>query len=1668
MTRAGQRTFLDIEVASKFRQQIALYQKQDSVIDEDAARQWEKELQALPEIDQAVVVIQDIVAKTPLLHLSDLLPNEEFTPRTEPEIFTVESNESVETDDLLHPIVPAIAHGAPLPDEPDMPQTLQEMLRRTVHQAVGERIVYLQVNGSQITQSYRDLLDRAERILAGLRQQGLRPQDKVIFQLELPQDILPAFWGCILGGFIPVIMGVAPTYQEANSAVDKLCNVWKLLEEPLILTNEPLRESIQNLSQWILPEALTVKSIESLGICDPDLDHHPSQTNDIAFFNLTSGSTGMPKCISLTHRNLISRAKGANILNQHNSEDIILNWLPFDHIGSISDWHIRCVYLGCQLIYASKEYILGRPLNWMDLIHQYRITHSWAPNFAYALVNQALKQESSDQPWDLSCVKSLLTAGEAVSSQAVEEFIENLTPYGFRKTAIRPAFGMAEMGSGITYYQPTEEEPLKRHTLGKMNTLTLKNHLRQVLADHVKAPTFIDLGPVISGMSMRIVDSENALVQEGQIGYLQVKGNAVTSGYYKNPEVNQEVFLDDGWFNTGDLGFLSNGHLVVTGRAKETIIVNGANYYTHEIEAVVEEVEGIEVSYTAACAVHAVEDATEKLAIFFNTTLDGNEQLIGLIKMIRQKVVNQIGLNPDFLIPVPKAAIPKTGIGKIQRSQLSKQFESGEFVSVLKQVDILLGNTNTLPDWFYRKVWRPKSCSPTSFNFLTGTTLVFKDSSGLGECLGAGLDSCILVEIGSEFVMLASDRYQIDPRNPAHYRQLLKTFSDNNLQISQVLHLWSYESYREEISNLETLEEVLDLGTYSPLFLIQALAEVQDAEELSVRLLVVASHVQPTSPADIISAEKSPVLGLLKSAAQELPWIRVCHVDLPFGQTQDNSKLLLHELQEDRSEQEVAYRNGQRLVPRLQNIDWKQTPKKPIPFKQRGMYLVSGGLGGIGVEIAQYLLQNYDARLLLLGRTPLPAKETWTSHSMQTDDNIAQQIAAYQAIEQLGGEVRYEVVDICNLEQLQTCVKQATADWKCELEGVIHLAGNAPERMLVDETHNSLTEVLRPKVLGTWTLHQLLKNKPNSVFISFSSLASFFGGAMIGAYSAANTFLDYFSHNQRHGYSLRSYCFSWAMWDGVGMSRHSLARNLLQAKGYRAVSVHQGLSSMLTGLHYDQGQLLIGIEGGNRNIQRYLDKKVSPSQSLVAYFTQKPDVSSIKQIDSISVCDRSGIPIPCKIEQIQTMPLQSNGEIDREQLIAMGQKSTTEQVKPRTELEQQLVKLWQEILGISEVGIYDSFFELGGSSLQAARLFAAIEKQFGKNLPLATLFNAQTIEQLAQLLNESTESTLWSSLVAIQPNGSKPPLYCIHGAGGNILMYRQLIDYLGADQPLYGLQPKGLDGNETPIDRIQEMAELYVQQICDSQPKGPYYLIGLSVGGTIAFEMAQLLHRQGQKVAFLGLIDTLGPGYPKLLPLAPRFVSLLPYIARNFPGKVLSRLMQLGSRKNIKTPQTAIESSSESVYEQQEEQSEELIKHDKTLDNLDVLSRKNKSLKDYLESFSLSIFKFTPWAFIVPRFYLENSHSFPGKLQKVQEANIEAMLTYKPQSYPGNIALFKASEQPPGCYQDRTLGWGDVVDGDIGIYEIPGTHGEWLLYDDKSVRVLGLQLKLHLDKAQRF
>ncbi len=572
----------------------------------------------------------------------------------------------------------AVSNGGCLPATPDGVMTLPEILQQAARQMTAKKLIYCDRHQNIITQSYSELLEQAASVLAGLRQLGLQPQDKVILLLDEQCALLTAFWGCILGGFVPIILETPPAMDGINPSLEKLKHLWKFLANPWLI----IAQNRQDLSNYLLQSGISAQFaiFENCRHHPPARIYHQPHRQDLAFFALSSGSTGTPKCIQLTHRSVLARARGANVLNRHQPEDVILSWLPFDHIGSLADWHIRCVLLGCSAIYVQKEFILKRVLNWLDLIAQYRVTHSWAPTFAYALINEPLAQNLR-QSWDLSCVEFLLCAGEIVAFPVMQDCLAKLMPYGLKATALRSAFGMAELGSGITYSPP--DTALSVHS-------ALPPHLEAIENKIPHKSLFTSLGVPIPGITLRIVNENHQVLPEGRIGYLQVQGEAVANGYYRQPSATQEAFLADGWFQTGDLGFLQQGHLVLTGRAKEMIIINGVNYYSHEIEAVVEQIEGVSVSYSAACGVRSNDRTAEQLAIFFNSELSDQQERLALLKTIREQVLSQVGISPDYLIPLAKTAIPKTSIGKIQYALLIKSWDAGEFELILAQLNRLL------------------------------------------------------------------------------------------------------------------------------------------------------------------------------------------------------------------------------------------------------------------------------------------------------------------------------------------------------------------------------------------------------------------------------------------------------------------------------------------------------------------------------------------------------------------------------------------------------------------------------------------------------------------------------------------------------------------------------------------------------------------------------------------------------------------------------------------------------------------------------------------------------------------------------------------------------------------------------------------------------------------
>jgi amino acid adenylation domain-containing protein len=1411
------------------------------VIDDDLIRQWETRLQSVPGIERVAVVIREQAEALPPPPLSDLCPAwDTTTARDNEKLVSAPGNRDTGSE-KTGPKVLAISQGGPLRQADGAPLTLADALQSAAQQSPATAIVYLQSDGSEIIQSYGDLLEEAKRILAGLRTLGLQPQNKVILQCDRNADFIPAFWGCVLGGFVPVPLAVPPTYTQYTNTLNQLQYAWQMLEHPVVLSSARLASAMRASSALLDDTGFRVVTLDDMRTCGPDRGWHNSRPDDLALLLLTSGSTGTPKAVMQTHHSLLSRSAGTVQANHFSQHDVSLNWMPLSHVGGIVMFHLRDVYLRCRQIQVPTDFILQHPLKWLDLIDRHQATITWAPNFAFALVNEHAA-DISRRRWDLSSMRFILNGGEAIVAKTTRRFLELLRPHGLSPTSMHPAWGMSETCSGVTY-----------------------SH-RFALDTTTDEDAFVEVGTPIPGFSMRIVDTHNRLVEEGTSGRLQVKGAPITPGYYQNPQLNQERFTADGWFHTGDLGFLREGRLTLTGREKEVIIINGINFSSADIEAVVEEIEGVEVSYTAACAVHAQGHDAEQLALFFSPTRAHGLPLIALIKAIRERVVRQIGINPVYIVPVEKETIPKTAIGKIQRAALRQRFETGDFDALLNQIYGHLETIHTLPDWFYRPIWRRKDVMTYPVLDRTGVYLVLLDQQGLGTRLCAELErrhqAVVGVELGADFARLAPHHYRLDPRNAAHYRCLLASLSAEGLRPNHILHLWTYSAPTGEITSLEALDQAQEPGIYSLLFLVQALAEVQGTAP-PVRLQVVSSQAQRILPTDELAYEKTPMLGLLHTLPQEMSWLTCRHVDLPSDCAEVNTAHILRELCELQGDREVAYRNGQRWVLRLAKVDFRREKQQELPFKPGAMYLISGGLGGIGVEVAQYLLQHYQARLLLVGRTSLPENRGRTTDAEQ-DEARRQRLEAYRTLEQLGGEMVYRAVDICDAVRLRQVVTQAKARWGCELDGVIHLAGMFQPRLLTEENRQSLAATLRAKMLGTWVLHHLIKDQPDGVFISFASVNGFFGGATVGAYAAANRFLEGFVHYQQRQSPLRSYCFSWSMWDEIGMSRNYPMKSLSQARGYNIMTAKQGLSSFLVGLHHGHAHLLVGVDGRNPHIQRYLETTSCGVQRLTAYVTTQNHDGSVPRVPDINLPDRFQVRSTCDLVSIPEMPLTPSGEIDHSALLAAQTRQPEHVgafVTGDSEVEEVLRDIWADLLGQEQISPHDNFFELGGHSLLATRLVSRIAEALQVVFPLSRVFETPTIAGMAHWIGdhrpsgEATPIALPDCLVAIQPHGTKRPFFCVHPGGGSPLCYVELARYLGSDQPFFGFQAPSLVDGRNPLRHVDAIAASYIEAMRRVQPTGPYLIGGWSFGGLVACDMARQLEAQGERVALVALLD---------------------------------------------------------------------------------------------------------------------------------------------------------------------------------------------------------------------
>lgn len=1293
-------------------------------IDSDLLQRWEASLKNVRGVLQAGVIVREGRRPCPPLHLADLIPDWQRDKATE----SVALAPAPTTNQGYAPTNQrlAVSHGVVLYLPNSLPASLAATLQRAAHSSPDKGILYLDAQGAESRLSYPELLNRADRVLGGLRSAGLRAGDKVLFQLPNNLDFLIGFWACQLGGMVPAPLSIPSSYCADNAVAQKLHSAWALLGQPLVLTERTLAPLISSAFENV--KGFCVTAIEDLAKHGGGCEWADGVSGNLALLLLTSGSTGKPKAVMHSHKTLLSRSAGEVQWNELSCDDVSLNWLPLDHVASLVQFHLRDVYLACNEIQVATERVLRNPLEWLDLIDRFGATVTWAPNFAFGLINDCAL-EIGRRKWNLSSMRNLLDGGEAIVSKTARRFLELLEPHGLPPGALHPVWGMSETAAGVT------------------------SSKRFSLATTRPEDPFVDVGEPLPGVSFRIVDAHDQVLTEGAIGRLQVCGPTITRGYFNAPEHNNDSFTDDGWFKTGDLGLLQNGRLTITGREKNVIIIHGTNFYSHEIEAVVEEVNGVQISYTAAFAVRRPNSNTDELAICFSPDPVGSRRLSQLLTEIRERLIRQVGVSPTYLLPVEPRDIPKTGIGKIQHALLRQHLEEGKFADLIRRVDVLMANGNTVPAWFFRKIWRRRE-APASLNPVADGWIIFTDSHGLGDQFVSRLKAmgaaCVTVTAGASFERRGPGIFTLNPGDPESYRELLRIVSTEGFRVRGVLHLWTYAWSPLVQLTSSSMTAELERGVLGLQFLIQALGK-SNLTESSVRLLVVSCQAQAVRAEDHLVCERATCLGLLKTAEQEHPWLSCGHVDLPGKNLEIEAAFVLTETHLGKAEFEVAYREGRRFVARLERADFGNDNGRKVPLREGGRYLITGGVRGVGGVLAAYLLREYKARLLVVGRTRLPERSEWAELRREGDSSV-DYVNTLLDLEQTNGEIVYATADVCDGAQMREVLGKTEARWGAPLDGVFHLAAVTHECPLMDETPQGLSATLAPKVSGTRTLHELVASRPGTLFVSFSSVNGFFGGTSVSAYAAANSFLDAFCHFQRRTCALSSYCIAWSFWQDLGMSRELQAKEAARARGYQPITSDQGIRSLLVTLAHNEPALLVGLDTSKRNVLRHLETRECGLAELCSFYAAGSDMLE-EELARIRVHDRFGTVVTSDFVRLDTLPLLETGDIDRvalANLVAHGRHEGLMRTVPVSAIERAVAGIWKELIGVNEVFVEDSFFDLGGHSLLATQMLSRLRQRLGVELSMRDLFQASSLGVLAALVAErqSAASNSLENLVA--------------------------------------------------------------------------------------------------------------------------------------------------------------------------------------------------------------------------------------------------------------------------------------------------------------------------------
>jgi 1-acyl-sn-glycerol-3-phosphate acyltransferase len=548
--------------------------------------------------------------------------------------------------------------------------TLVEALQWHVERQPGRQHVVLYGEAAEpVELSYRALHARALTLAAGLQDRGLAPGSAVAIMLPTGLDYLGLFFAVLLAGGIPVPIYPPARASQLEEHLRRHAGILGNARAALLVTVDRARTVARLLMEQVdtLREVVTCAGLESGGRLHPVA----LRSDDIAFLQYTSGSTGAPKGVVLTHADLLANIRAMGAAIRVRPGDIFASWLPLYHdMGLIGAW-LGSLYFAMPLVLMSPLAFLARPGRWLRTIHRHRATLSAAPNFAYELCLNKVTEEELDG-LDLSSWRYAFNGAEPVSPQTVRRFCQRFARCGFRPGAMAPVYGLAEAAVGLAFPPPGRAVVIDRI---RRDALLSRGEAQPAGTRDSDALEVVACGQPLPGYQIRVVERGRELPERRE-GRIQFRGPSATSGYYRNPAASRALF-DGDWLETGDRGFIADGDIFITSRTKDVIIRAGRNIYPYEVEAAVGKLPGIRKGCVAMFGGVEPRTGTERVVVVAETHESEAQARASLRQQAMATATRIIGMPPDEIVLAPPQSVLKTSSGKIRRAAIREQYEAG-------------------------------------------------------------------------------------------------------------------------------------------------------------------------------------------------------------------------------------------------------------------------------------------------------------------------------------------------------------------------------------------------------------------------------------------------------------------------------------------------------------------------------------------------------------------------------------------------------------------------------------------------------------------------------------------------------------------------------------------------------------------------------------------------------------------------------------------------------------------------------------------------------------------------------------------------------------------------------------------------------------------------------